>query len=232
MIPCQYPALPRKNPDPSKTGSFATVGSSHFQNSPESDGDATIALDTDVENFNWDIPELGFSDFLNIPINEEDMDENMENLMEDVLPLPDTSLIRRTTPSADPTIHIPSFAIPTAANLIIPPVPPSDRRSLIPRSNSKAGPQRAVTLILHMLKSYPQMMLRDSTLPPYIHPYFMSPEFSGNDMESLHNCMNLMRMISYSVQGSRKLFWKNVKLECERFIADVCYESVGDDKKG
>ena len=181
-----------------------------------------MASDTDGENFNWDNSGLEFSDFLNMPINEE-MDENVESFMDDVLPLSGTSMIRHTTHSTEPTIHIPSFAMSNDANLVIPPIPTSSKRSLIPRSNTKPGPKRAVTLMLHMLKSYPQMMLRDSTLPPYIHPYLVSPEFGGDDMEPLHNCVNLMRMISHSVQGSKKLFWKNVKLECERFTAEVCY---------
>lgn len=40
-------------------------------------------------------------------------------------------------------------------------------------------------------------------------------------MESLINCISLVHMINSGVQGNRKLFWKNVRLECERMYAEV-----------
>ncbi|KAF1971539.1 hypothetical protein BU23DRAFT_470448 [Bimuria novae-zelandiae CBS 107.79] len=131
------------------------------------------------------------------------------------------SLVRHTTPPTSPTIYIPNFAPSSATTLSIPPTPTDVRHSLILRSKPRAGPARAVTLILHTLKSYPQMILRDNTLPPYIHPHLVSPDFGNNDMEPLNNCISLMQMISREVQGSKKLFWKNVRLECDRMIAEV-----------
>ncbi|KAK8038650.1 hypothetical protein PG993_007061 [Apiospora rasikravindrae] len=38
----------------------------------------------------------------------------------------------------------------------------------------------------------------------------------GRDMEPLHNCISLMQMLNTGLQGSRKLFWRNVRQECER----------------
>ncbi|KAG2170740.1 hypothetical protein VTO58DRAFT_110979 [Aureobasidium pullulans] len=35
-------------------------------------------------------------------------------------------------------------------------------------------------------------------------------------MEPLANCLSLLHMIGGNIRGSRKLFWKNVSMECER----------------
>ena len=39
-------------------------------------------------------------------------------------------------------------------------------------------------------------------------------------MEPLTNCMSLVHMLSSRIHGSRKLFWKNVRMECERLHAE------------
>lgn len=68
------------------------------------------------------------------------------------------------------------------------------------------------------------MMLRHKSLPPFIHSSLVS--FDGDNenahMESLTNCISLVHMISSGVQRSRKLFWENVGLECERISEEVC----------
>ena len=202
--------------------------SSQLPITPESDGDLDLALDPsfvvpdlDVDNFDWDYNDMNFPD---LPIFGDNMNNSTEQLMHSNTLTPDTSLVRHGDVPFASTIQTPSFAMPTFSNLVIPPAPSPIRSSLVLRSKAKPGPQRAVTLVLHMLKSYPQMMLRDSVLPPYIHPYLVSPKFGGQDMEYLHNCVSLMHMTGHSMQGSRKLFWKNVKLECERIVAEVCHE--------
>ena len=83
------------------------------------------------------------------------------------------------------------------------------------------GAQSIATLILHTLKSYPMMMLRHNTLPPFIHPRLISSDFEDNDVEPLTNCINLVHMITSGVQGCRKLFWKIVRMECERLREEV-----------
>ncbi|KAF2727964.1 hypothetical protein EJ04DRAFT_450276 [Polyplosphaeria fusca] len=106
----------------------------------------------------------------------------------------------------------------------IPPVPTSAIRSLILRpSFKKGGSQRIANLILHTLRSYPLMMLRDNTLPPFIHPHIIYSEKEDDKscMEPLVNCISLVHMISKNHKGSRKLFWKNVRMECERVFAEL-----------
>ncbi|KAJ5833633.1 hypothetical protein N7474_001944 [Penicillium riverlandense] len=39
-------------------------------------------------------------------------------------------------------------------------------------------------------------------------------------MEPLSNCISLVHMISSGTRGSRKLFWRNVRMECERLCSE------------
>ncbi|KAJ6134416.1 hypothetical protein N7523_000738 [Penicillium sp. IBT 18751x] len=91
-------------------------------------------------------------------------------------------------------------------NWSLPQQPTSNPRILKMRLDPRPGFQRTTTLILHTLKSYILTMLRNNSLPPFIHPTFTSAAF---DMEPLDNCLNLVHMISSGIKGSRKLFWRN-----------------------
>jgi len=111
------------------------------------------------------------------------------------------------------------------SQLSIPRSPTSTIRSLARRPKPELGgrDQIITNLILHTLKSYPMMMLRRNTLPPFIHPILLSPDQPENPpMESILNCISLVNMISTGGQGSRKLFWKNVRMECERISGQAC----------
>jgi hypothetical protein len=63
-------------------------------------------------------------------------------------------------------------------------------------------------------------MLRDDGPPPFIHPDSVS-DVDNCDMESLSNCFTLMPMLRSRAEGGRKLFWKNVRMECERVFEEV-----------
>ncbi len=98
--------------------------------------------------------------------------------------------------------------------------PPALARSFNRRSNIKTGAQMIANLILHTLKSYPLMILRHNCLPPFVHPSMITPHAENDDMEPLTNCLSLVHMLSSRFRGSRKLFWKNVHLECEWLCAE------------
>lgn len=100
----------------------------------------------------------------------------------------------------------------------IPAVPTSNPRSLFQRPKGKAGTERTVALIRHTLKSYLLTMLHDS-LPPFIHLSLVSGEFP---VDPLDNCRNLVHMLSGNMKGSQRLFWRNVRIECERVFHEVC----------
>ncbi|KAA8619664.1 hypothetical protein PtrSN002B_001259 [Pyrenophora tritici-repentis] len=106
-----------------------------------------------------------------------------------------------------PNSHLLDFSITLA--------PSSNVRSMMPRPKMHPGADRAASLVFFTLKSYP-LMLRQSTLPPFIHPSYVSFTKEGTTTEPLENCITLMHMMASGVQGSRKLFWRNVRQECER----------------
>lgn len=162
------------------------------------------------EHLDWDDPDIDFADFLNPQTNDETFQYPSSGSL---------SLVRHSTPSTDQTVQV-QQAI-SSPNVSIPTLPTSTVRSLIQRPKMKTGAQRIANLILHTLKSYPLMMLRHKTLPPFIHPRLISSDVENNHMEPLTNCISLVHMISSGVQGSRKLFWKNVRLECERLCEEV-----------
>ena len=103
----------------------------------------------------------------------------------------------------------------------IPTAPTNTVRSLNQRPKMNAGTQRIATLILHTLKSYPLMIMRHDALPPFVHPHLISSDVVNDQMEPLTNCISLVHMINSGIRGSRKLFWKNVRLECERLCTEV-----------
>jgi hypothetical protein len=94
-------------------------------------------------------------------------------------------------------------------------------RSIVKRPKGNLGLQRTAILMQQTLKSYLGMILRDGSLPPFIHPHILELEFENNDMESLVNCVSLIQMLKTEARGSRKIFWKSVRIECERFYHDV-----------
>ena len=97
----------------------------------------------------------------------------------------------------------------------ISPGPSMNVRSMIQRPKMHHGAERAASLILYTLKSYP-LMLQQNSLPPFIHPSYVSFTDEGTTTEPLENCIALMHMMANRVKGSRKLFWRNVRTECER----------------
>ncbi|KAI1455217.1 hypothetical protein F4805DRAFT_459960 [Annulohypoxylon moriforme] len=152
----------------------------------------------------WDNANTAFADFLNVQIDDSYFIQ--------------PSLGPDSTPSAGHTTRAQQNLSPP--NPSIPRSPSYSVRSLVHRPKMQAGPQRIANLILRTLKSYPLMMLRDNTLPPFIHPGLVSSDIDNVHTEQMTNCMSLTHMISSGVQGSRKLFWKNVRMECERFAEE------------
>jgi hypothetical protein len=96
--------------------------------------------------------------------------------------------------------------------------PATTVRVLVRRPKPSPASKRVGELILHTLKSYPRM-LRSGDIPPFIHSSFVSVDDQNSDFEPLTNCIGLIHMIS--AKSTRKLFWQNVRNECERFQANV-----------
>ncbi|KAK2785637.1 hypothetical protein FQN52_008324 [Onygenales sp. PD_12] len=229
-IECHYPASTPKatkqriehiDDRPAELGN-ATPSLVTDSNSPEShqegSNDSDLFLDPalvtsapEAANFergyiDWDDQNINFPEFLNSPTNDAVQYLSSGPLSSSHHSIPYQTLEVQQT-------------IPT--NLSIPGLPTYTVRSLIQRPKMKTGAQMITNVILHTLKSYSLMMLRNNTLPPYIHMHTIASEVENSDMEPLTNCISLMHMISSGVQGSRKLFWKNVRMECERFCEEL-----------
>jgi hypothetical protein len=206
---------------------FSLVADSpNVHNHQEESHDGDIIIDSALEISNpefaslggeyldWMDPEIDFLDNLQIDL----ADFMNPQTKKQYLPSGSLSLLDHSTPSRDPIVEA-QHAI-SSPILSIPPLPTSTVRSLIQRPKLRTGEQRITNLILHTLKSYPLMMLGQSALPPFIHPHLISSDV-GKTMEPLTNCSSLVHMISNRVHRNRKLFWKNVRSECERMCQEV-----------
>ena len=162
------------------------------------------------EYASWDDVNLDFSDLLNSPKHSEPVQP---------LPSQSSSLVRHSISLHDQGVQAQSA---TTSDVSIPAQPSRLVRSLVKRTRMKTGAPGIVNLMHRTLMSYPLMMLRHDILPPFFHPHLISTNADNNYMEPLNNCISLFHMTSSGVQGSRKLFWKNVRLECERMSQEVC----------
>lgn len=114
--------------------------------------------------------------------------------------------------------HLPPDSTATIATM-----PSFDLRSFRKKPGIKGGAHTTATLMTQILTSYAGMMRDHASLPPFIHPSSLAdiPGCETRSTESLTTCKSLMQLLGSGTPGSRKLVWKNVRLECERLYADV-----------
>jgi hypothetical protein len=162
-------------------------------------------------DLDWDDLDISFADFLNPQTNDKTVQYPSSG---------SSSSFQHSAHAANQTIQVqPAISFPPVS---IPAQPTHTPRLLIQRPKMKTGVHRIANLIQHTMKSYLLVMLRHNTLPPFIHPHLISSDVENNHMWPLLNCISLVHMISHEVQGSRHVFWVNVRLECERLCAEVC----------
>lgn len=235
-IECRYPANTTPKLKESRTQHSDEVptegrlmlpslvaGSPFAENHPEASNDGGMTFDSALvmsepdftsfegQHIDWDDLDMNFPKFVNPQTNDE---------IVQCASTGSPSIVCRPTPSINQTIQVQQSVFSPAIS--IPAVPMIHTlRSLVQRPRRETGAQKIANLIHNTLKSYPLMILRHNTVPPFIHPRLLSFDVENNDMEPLNNCLSLMRMISGGNQGSRKLFWKNVRLECENLRENV-----------
>jgi hypothetical protein len=238
-IKCQYPVNTSRSTgigtqrryDASVEPEYTTATPSSVADSPSIDSSRETnnggnmlldgALDMPVPDFSnlgdnyieWNDANMAFVDFLNSQTTQTTQTNKTYLSPSSSSLSPHSTPLTYQTTQGQPGAFSPDSSIPATPNSAV--------RSLVRRPKVQAGSQRISNLILHTLKSYPLMMLRHNSLPPFIHPSLVSSDVENPDMEPLTNCMSLVHMISSGVQGSRRLFWKNVRLECERLSHEV-----------
>ncbi|PSN74876.1 hypothetical protein BS50DRAFT_512169 [Corynespora cassiicola Philippines] len=158
------------------------------------------------ELFNWNTQSIDFQDFLDLGTSEGSLQ----------LHSPSVSYLARNSVSSS-AVSSEVQSVPAPYNEVIPSTPSYHVRSMFQRTRVNRGPQRVADLILHTLKSYPLMMQRYDALPPFVHPELLSSKSQNQGMEAMRNCRSLFYMLRGGIQGSRKLLWKNIQLECERW---------------
>ncbi|KAI0129862.1 hypothetical protein BJ170DRAFT_692521 [Xylariales sp. AK1849] len=229
VIKCHYPANTPKIAGPKfqhsddastelcKTTPSLAADSPSVENRQEASNDGDIFLDGAIavsdselanigrEYLDWGQPDIDLTELL----TRQTHDEAVQSLASE-----SSSLVRDST---DQTVHLQQDV--SFRNVSIPTLPDYNTRSFIHRPKLETGERRTASLMLHTLKSYPLMMLDHNALPPFIHTSLITSDVENNCMEPLNNCISLLHMVNSGVQGSRKLFWRNVRQECERFGA-------------
>ncbi|ORY12875.1 hypothetical protein BCR34DRAFT_286370 [Clohesyomyces aquaticus] len=86
------------------------------------------------------------------------------------------------------------------------------RRMIRPESRSIA------LFLMNIIGSFPRMMLRKETFPPFIHPKCHWNLNSKEDElpEMLVNCMTLAEMFTVRTKKTSNLLWRTVRMEYER----------------
>jgi hypothetical protein len=97
-------------------------------------------------------------------------------------------------------------------------------RSLAPRAMAKTGAEMSALFMKRILGSYPTMMLRKETFPPFVHP-LSGPEDGGILPEALVNCMSIAQMFVTRTKETTKLVWRTVRMEQERLWLEVRHRS-------
>ncbi|WYZ41113.1 hypothetical protein EsH8_V_000008 [Colletotrichum jinshuiense] len=77
--------------------------------------------------------------------------------------------------------------------------------------------ESSANMIRQALRSYPQMMLRRSTFPPFIHPHQDKTRLP----EPLANCMSIAVLFDSRNQDTRPFLWKSVREEQERNLREM-----------
>ncbi|KAL1851078.1 hypothetical protein VTK73DRAFT_9547 [Phialemonium thermophilum] len=238
-LECHYPANSSRKPRTSGLHQAGGGGLANDQVSPPSwpadavrvggipEGDSIVPVSSDSD---LSVPDIDFAEIWGDSLDLKGRDTDFMGLLgpPDDLTIDPSFLEAPPSLAQQPTARTSDHVVPRRPSFLPPyqPVPPTPTgvvRSLARRPGPPPKAQRPASLVFHILKSYPLMMLRHDTLPPFIHPSFLTSRIvDRDDMEPLINCISVMRMISAGFAGSRKLFWKTVRLECER----ICDEHL------
>ena len=80
------------------------------------------------------------------------------------------------------------------------------------------------TVLMEMLRAFPQMMLRRETMPPFIHGHWYgltSPTEASLLPEPLVNCIGVAQIFASYNAESRPFLWRTIKLEQASFLEKV-----------
>ncbi|CAH0026966.1 unnamed protein product [Clonostachys rhizophaga] len=73
--------------------------------------------------------------------------------------------------------------------------------------------EASATIVMHCIRSYPQMMLRRQTFPPFIHPHWHTEKLP----ENLVNCMSIAQLFVTRTSENSPFLWRTIDNEVSRF---------------
>jgi hypothetical protein len=77
--------------------------------------------------------------------------------------------------------------------------------------------EASATILMHCIRSYPQMMLRRQTFPPFIHPHWHMERLP----ENLVNCMSIAQLFVTRTLENSPFLWRTIDNEVSRFKNEV-----------
>jgi hypothetical protein len=98
------------------------------------------------------------------------------------------------------------------------------------RTYSDLVQRNSAATIVRILSSYPTMMIRRETFPPFIHPQCI-PDYELDQplLHPLDKCMEIARAFKYRTPQNSEMVWRAIKLEYERLTKEVCLPQVLSD---
>ncbi|KAJ2977656.1 hypothetical protein NQ176_g4250 [Zarea fungicola] len=97
------------------------------------------------------------------------------------------------------------------------------RRLFQSRAFPKASHKPLVVLLTGILRSYPYMMLRRNSLPPFVHSFIFSHAENGvgkPQQQALITCVGLVQLFKNRSDLNKSMVWKLIKLEQDRILAN------------
>lgn len=87
-------------------------------------------------------------------------------------------------------------------------------KTLIHLRHGNPASKHAASLTRHIISSYPQMMLRRQTFPPFIHACWHLPQLP----EKIASCMSIAQLFSARTPETRQFVWRTIYAEMQRFL--------------
>ncbi|KAG9232721.1 hypothetical protein BJ875DRAFT_69579 [Amylocarpus encephaloides] len=107
---------------------------------------------------------------------------------------------------------------------ITPPHPSQlNQNALAVRPMSDPLAQHNAALILQAIRSFPRMMTRRRSFPPFVHPHWNEVPLGKDKVEnkSLLNCMNIAKSFSSMTYEGKKNLWDLIRSEEYRFVEQI-----------
>ncbi|KAF2805755.1 uncharacterized protein BDZ99DRAFT_524706 [Mytilinidion resinicola] len=109
--------------------------------------------------------------------------------------------------------------IPPEGCLYLPEPDSTPFRPIVRRKMARSGSEMCSHFLIRIIRSYPEMMLRRETFPPFIHPQYRT--VGGFLPETLANCMSVAQMFTTRTKESKGFMWRTIQMERDRVLTHL-----------